>query len=201
MIKVITSFLIVCFGISAFSQQIHTISVNGFTFSPSLIVAKIGDQINFQAGSSHPVIQVSESTYLANGDTPLAGGFSFPTGTGNFTITNSSTIYYVCGIHGSEGMKGRILVEGFPNSNNADKYIGFDIFPNPVNKILYLINPEDQNPTSIRVYNSSGLKVYDAENEKQENLSFVDVKKLNKGMYIISVTYSEKTITRKFVKI
>jgi plastocyanin len=88
----------------------YTVTSSGFTFSPDNITVNVGDTVVFSIGSNHTVLEVSQATWNANGNTPLSGGFSLPAGGGTLVLTSVGTHYYVCGIHYSMGMKGTINV-------------------------------------------------------------------------------------------
>jgi len=52
------------------------------------------------------------------------------------------------------------------------------------------------------VFDISGKNVLKAEsNEAAENKTKIDVKGLRKGLYFVSVSYPDKTYTRKFLKL
>ncbi len=196
------SFIIFFAGISLYAQQTFTISTAGFTFSPSLINAKTGDKIEFSVGSMHPVIQVSEASFLSNSKEELSGGFSFPSGIGTITLSEPGVIYYVCENHVSSGMKGKIEVSQSTGISKESASPGFEIFPNPVDDYLNIINRGGSQPQKMNVFDISGKNVLKAEShETADNKTLVDVKGLRKGMYFVSVSYVDKTYTRKFLKL
>ncbi len=92
-------------------SQVHTISNDGFSFSPAELTITTGDTIQFTVGSQHPVQEVSKNTWEVNGTTPLSGGFSFPSGNGQITFSTPGIVYYVCTNHAAIGMKGKITIE------------------------------------------------------------------------------------------
>src|SRR5436190_2835959 len=86
---------------------------SGFTFSPSTITVNVGDTVSFSLASAHNVVEVSQATYIANSNSPLAGGFSTPFG-GGMVFTSALTLgthWFVCQPHASMGMKGKIIVQ------------------------------------------------------------------------------------------
>ena len=89
----------------------HTVTNSGLTFSPSTLTINVGDTVVWNIGSSHNVVEVSQSTWNSNGNTPLTGGFSTPFGGGTVVFSSTGTHYYVCSPHASSGMKGTITVE------------------------------------------------------------------------------------------
>ena len=92
---------------------IHTVTTPGFNFSPSTLNIALGDTVEFSIGTAHNVLEVSQATWNANGNTPLPGGFSLPFGGGTLMLQNSGTYYYVCEPHAGGGMKGTITVVDF----------------------------------------------------------------------------------------
>lgn len=93
------------------SATTHTITNSGLSFTPSTLTINVGDTVTWNIGGSHNVVEVSQSTWNSNGNTPLTGGFSTPFGGGTVVFTSTGTHYYVCSPHASSGMKGTITVE------------------------------------------------------------------------------------------
>lgn len=89
----------------------HTVTFSGLTFSPALLTITEGDTVVFVLSGIHDALQVSQSTWNANGTTPLGGGFSVPFGGGEVVPVGTGTKYYVCTNHAFSGMKGRIVVD------------------------------------------------------------------------------------------
>jgi plastocyanin len=81
-------------------------------FVPDAVDIAVGDSIEFTTGSSHDVVEVSKTTWDANGNTPLAGGFSVGFGaTKTVLFDKAGTYYFVCTPHAGMGMKGTITVK------------------------------------------------------------------------------------------
>src|SRR5688572_17842687 len=93
----LSSFLILATGLSGFCTT-WTVTNSKAVFTPSTLTIDIGDQINFDLGEFHDVLEVSATTWNANGTTPLAGGFSTPFGGGLVTASEleEGTHYFVC---------------------------------------------------------------------------------------------------------
>jgi len=106
---------------------------SGFTFSPSTITVNVGDTVSFSLASVHNVAEVSQATYLANGNTQLQGGFSTPFGGGLvFTATlTTGTHWYVCKPHASMGMKGKIIVQSATGIAENILSSRISVYPNP----------------------------------------------------------------------
>ncbi|MBL7916862.1 MAG: hypothetical protein JNM96_00600, partial [Bacteroidia bacterium] len=97
--KKIYSFLfaaLLCVGANATS---YTISVSGTSYSPNTLTVSIGDVVTIEASASHPLVQVDNTVWTANGTTSLSTGWGETTANHTFTITNTNTIYYVCKNH------------------------------------------------------------------------------------------------------
>jgi len=88
-----------------------TVTNQGFDFSPDSFDVRPGDTVTWTLENIHNVVEVTEATYNANGNTPKAGGFSLPFGGGSFTFNTAGTYFYVCSPHAFEGMRGKITVK------------------------------------------------------------------------------------------
>ena len=80
------------------------------TYNPATTNGTVGDTVIINASGNHPVVQVSQATWNANGNTALAGGFSVSSTAVTIKLTTAGTIYFVCNAHHSSGMKGQINV-------------------------------------------------------------------------------------------
>jgi plastocyanin len=169
------------------------VSIVGFAYDQPSLTVNVGDVVTIQAGALHPLIQVSQATWNANGSTPLPGGFSSTT---NFQLTITSamagtTIYYVCGNHVlSAGMKGQInvnLAAGI-NENRVRDY-NFTVFPSPVTAGSWLnMSVKKAGRVTVSVYDLNGRLVSNPVNMTMQagetNIPF-DVAGLQKGTYIL----------------
>lgn len=131
--------LLVCFSaLFLFTSAIAaTININivGFSYNPNDVTVNVGDVIIIQAEPFHPLVQVTQGTWNANGNTPMPGGFN-ETSTYTFTVDAAmagTSIFYVCGNHVLSGMKGRINVNVVAGiSENRLREFNFTVYPNPV---------------------------------------------------------------------
>lgn len=131
--------LLVCFSaLFLFTSAIAaTININivGFSYNPNDVTVNVGDVIIIQAEPFHPLVQVTQATWNANGNTPMPGGFN-ETSTYTFTVDAAmagTSIFYVCGNHVLSGMKGRINVNVVAGiSENRLREFIFTVYPNPV---------------------------------------------------------------------
>ena len=87
----------------------HTVTTSGLTFTPNDLTINLGDTVVFSLGPSHDAVEVSLATWNANGSSSN-GGFILPLGGGTVVLNNAQTYYYVCSVHASSGMKGKITV-------------------------------------------------------------------------------------------
>jgi len=196
-------FIAILFSVSIIqAQQTFTVTAVNNTFSPATIDAVVGDKVTFSVGSFHPVLQVSEASFNANQNTALPGGFSFPSGAGDFITSQAGTFYYICKNHIASGMKGKIIVSDPLSVENEIISNSFDIFPNPVENFINIKNPDNSSPRSVSLFDMSGKLIYFSESlDSENNKSTVSAAELRKGMYFITVVYAEKTYSRKFIKL
>ena len=129
--------LIVSNTLNVLAQTTVDVRSNGFDFSPDEIHIAPGDTIDFNIGSFHDAVEVSEETWNAN-DTTYNGGFRFPLGGGLLVLEELGTYYFVCTPHASLGMKGIIYVEepSLISSYIGDNDLQFRVFPNPASETI-----------------------------------------------------------------
>lgn len=135
--KFLLQLLFILFALESFATT-WTVTNSGITFTPSSLTISAGDSVLFSLMSSHNSLEVSESTWQANGTTALNGGFETPYGGGLLTPDQLSagTHYYVCAAHASLGMKGIITVQS-TTASPLNPYAGtVRIFPNPAENLL-----------------------------------------------------------------
>jgi len=121
-------------------------------FTPSALTITLGDSVQFALGSIHNAVEVSQTTWNANGTTALAGGFSVAFG-GGLVLPSHLPIgvhYYVCQAHASMGMKGTITV--VPCVSLALQFFtqGYYAGGGMMTQVLYNENVEN-NPASTNV--------------------------------------------------
>ncbi|PLX12090.1 MAG: hypothetical protein C0597_14020 [Marinilabiliales bacterium] len=193
--------LAVFFAKSSYSQTTHTININGFSFSPNNLTIEIGDQVSFNGSSDHPVLEVSQETWDANDDTPLSGGFSFPSGIGEITFSTEGVHYYICENHIGSGMKGKIsVVQTITDINIRGKEI-FKIYPNPLTTNYLTVElPDNTLKFSIAIYDLTGSMKLSSELTKNENRAIINASDLSPGAYIIQLISDSYTHTSRFIK-
>jgi plastocyanin len=182
----------------------HTITNSGYTFTPDYIEINPGDTVNFNLGSIHNAIEVSEATWNANGNTS-DGGFSLPLGGGTITLNTIGMHYYVCGPHASLGMKGRINVVS-PNDllsaiNDIEKVT---VFPNPASDFFtleYSLNAAG--PVSIKLIDITGREIAEILQAKQEEgyhqVTYSVNKVMNPGLYLIDILQGDRSSVHKLI--
>ena len=129
--KLYTSFILALLSTSMSFATMITITTSGFTFSPSMPSAVVGDSVTLLATTNHPFVEVADTTYANDGNFPLATGWGIKTSTYVFKITAATNIYFVCNKHHATfSMKGMIMVS--PSGiNNVVSTASFNVFPNP----------------------------------------------------------------------
>lgn len=179
-------------AISLNAQISHTITASGVEYLPDTITVNLGDTVKFDVGSSHPTTEVDLSTYNTNGNTPLPGGFSFPSGQGFFVTTSAGQMFYICDNHISQGMKGMIVV--IPNVGISEVHLGeHTLYPNPVEDELHL---DLEGPQHILIYSLDGKIVEEIENSE----TTINVAHLNPGTYILVIGEGQNIERIRFIK-
>lgn len=142
--KILFSAILFIFSLSASSTK-WTITNSGFTFSPATITITQGDSVLFTIASNHNVLEVSQTTWAANGVTPLSGGFNAPFGGGLILPAKLTpgTHFYVCELHASMGMKGQIIVNTTTGIASDTPAYSFSLYPNPTQEIINISAPAE----------------------------------------------------------
>ena len=205
-------FIALALMISIFASGASVTIINsGFTFSPNSVTINIGDTVKFQLASIHNALEVSETTWNANGNTPLPGGFNTPFGNSELTGLSAGVHYFVCSNHYAMGMKGKITVNS--TSGNADNKVEtrkFNIFPNPTKgKFTLQFNGPDgtagswtgSDPhTGIEIFNILGEKIADLSGLTSSSSNEIDLTSVPDGIYFIRLKDSKSTYTEKLIK-
>ncbi|HKK60539.1 MAG TPA: T9SS type A sorting domain-containing protein [Salinivirga sp.] len=173
----------------------HQINISGFSYSPDYLTVNVGDTVTISASATHPLVQVSSTTWYEEEETPLSGGFGPTTSDYTFEITSQDTIFYVCENHVGSGMKGKIAVSsttGVPPEPTFD----FTIYPNPAPRGYVTVSvphTEGQNKV-LQLYNAVGQLMH-AENFSSGKISINTG--LPAGAYFIIVRSEEFMRSRK----
>lgn len=182
----------------------YTVSISGFSYSPSTLNVTIGDVITIQASGNHPLAEVTQATWNANGNTPSGTGFGTKTSNYTFTVTTAGDIYYVCTAHAGSGMKGMITV-AITGINEQDMNASsINVFPNPAkDKFTVKFNSADNN-TTLKLYSICGQEIESLVFKKEtiSGVCTINVDLQNKvpaGVYFLQLTSSTKKVTRKVI--
>lgn len=122
---------------AAFSYYGHatiwTIANSGDVFSPANVTIATGDTVVFNITNNHDAVEVSQSTYAANGNTPLANGFTTPFGGGTILPAQlaAGQHWFVCTPHAVMGMKGIITVSAPTSITDVLAKTEINVSPNP----------------------------------------------------------------------
>ena len=182
-------------------STIWTINNSGLTFTPGTLTITVGDSVNFVVGSSHNPTEVSQTTWNANGNTPLPG-FTLPFG-GGMVLPSDLTVgthYYVCSNHAGSAMKGTIIVQNISGINSVVKS-SVSIYPNPSYGIFFL-NSNDvrfSKSISINVFNVLGEKIYFAENANGLSSTLLDLSNVTKGVYFVRINSGENNFSQRIM--
>jgi plastocyanin len=192
--KYLITLLFSCFYFYMSYATAISISISGFSYTPSSITVNVGDVVTIEASSFHPLIQVSQATWDANSSTQLQGGFN---STSNFELTITagmagSTIFYVCGNHVASGMKGQITVNVAAGiSENQSREFNMTVFPNPVSSNGWLnISTKKSGKINLTLYDLQGRIVNTLMNnylQAGEITMPFNAAHLQKGIYILQL--------------
>jgi plastocyanin len=182
----------------------HTITNVGFTFSPADLTIDLGDTVVFDLLSMHNAVEVSESTWNSDGNTPLPG-FSVGFGGGIVTGLEAGTHFYVCQPHAASGMKGKITVNAASGINDYESsHDRVIIYPNPVLNNLTIelkgTNSENSGQMHVRIFNILGEKVYEIQKADLLSAHAIDVSNLKKGDYILRIDDGTRVYSQLIVK-
>jgi len=184
-----------------------TITNSGFTFTPDSINISISDTVEFQIASMHNVVEVSQATWNANGNSPLPGGFTLPFGGGQLTGLTTGVHYYVCSPHASLGMKGRIFVNsGLGIHSIETNNWTISINPNPTNgKFSFsfqesVINGVTTEEKRVDIYNFLGEKIISQTNLHPQTVYELDLTPFADGIYFLSIISGIKNTTVRIIK-
>lgn len=181
-------------SIIGFSKT-FTITASGLSFSPSVITVSSTDTIVFAKMSGHNAVEVSKTTWDANGTTALNGGFSVPFGGGTVLAKDltAGTHYYVCTPHAGFGMKAQITVEtitGIAEETGANNVIAF---PNPTKNTVN-VNTSSLVGKAFSVSNQLGEAVINGTVNSENTL--IDLSALATGVYF----FKSEGATVKIIK-
>lgn len=187
--KKIYALLMIAVGlnITEVNSATWTVTNSGNSFTPSLITINLGDTVVFQIAGNHNVVEVTEATWNANGNTSN-GGFTLPFGGGTYVPNQVKTYYFVCQPHASMGMKGRIIVNSSTGLFNPLSVASeLKVYPNPM--IDHFTIETTQTAERLEMVDASGRVVY-AINHPELNRE-IEVSGLKSGSYALILVTGE----------
>jgi plastocyanin len=176
---------------------------SGFSYNPAIVTINVGDSVRFDGTASHPVLQVSATTWNNNGATALAGGFSFPSGKGIVGFPDAGTYYYVCTAHvASQGMKGKIVVNTVTSVNEHPSEDYFEVFPVPLygNQLSVYLSDDKKNLVSVDIFDLTGALRLKSLVSSSDGRYLIDCSALAKGAYIIRLQSGELSHVTKLIR-
>ncbi len=186
------------------SQTTYTVTNSGFTFSPDSISINVGDAIQWNQASTHPVTEVTPSAWSANQNTPQPGGFTASSGQ-TTTFTTAGVYYYVCNNHYPMGMKGRIFVNSVTSIKKAEKASipSVNLFPSTTNTSFNIsVSGELNRKVDVIIYDILGnivKKIYAQEINSGIPIE-IDVINLQQGNYFVKISGNNFSETKRFTK-
>ena len=159
----------------------------GFTFNPANLTIEAGDNVTFLIDESHNVVEVSQATWNANGNTALPGGFSLPFGGGELLPSQLpvGTHYYVCGPHAASGMKGIIIVGTTTSIDDNSGQIDISIFPNPAMDLVTLKSSNKLLGYQYFISDQYGRQMLTGKIDSEVEL--INISQFNAGIYLLQV--------------
>lgn len=189
--RLILSLLFISFGTAVFCTT-WTIVNSSFTFSPASITITHGDDVSFVLETVHNAVEVSQATWNANGNTPLAGGFSVVFGGGlvSSTLLTVGTHYYVCSPHASLGMKGIIIVNVATSVRETQQQMSISVYPNPAGDILSVKAADNMKSSPYFILDQSGRLIQSGNLNGGDNN--IEISRLARGIYFFRLPADRK---------
>ena len=184
--KILLLVLLLSAGMAGYSTT-WQITNSGFTFSPATVTIQPGDDVNFTLESMHNAVEVSSTTWNANGSTSN-NGFQVPYGGGSVAASKLTvgTHYYVCMPHASLGMKGKIIVGNSTAIVETKADQGVTLGSNPVRDVIQLtINESNLLGSDYRLFNQVGQLMMSA--KLSGIINQIAVNQLPAGVYFMQI--------------
>jgi plastocyanin len=164
-----------------------TVNSSGFTFSPSSVTIIVGDDVNFVLESIHNVVEVSQTTWNADGNTPLPGGFSLPLGGGLVTSSQLTvgTHWYVCSPHAFMGMKGIIIVTTSTGIKENKSQLSISLYPNPASDLITVKTTSGLLNFPYFITDGTGKQVLSGKITSE--ITNIEIGMLEKGIYLFQI--------------
>lgn len=198
---------ILLFSILAISMKAtsYTVTISGFAYSPATLTVSVGDIVTISASGTHPLAEVSQTTWNANGTATVSTGFGNKSSNYTFTITSATNIYYVCTNHVSMGMKGMITVSTVGVKEQNDLISNISMFPNPAkDKFSVKFNSTESGNVTAKLYSVCGQEVESLVANKEfgagvTTLNFDLQNNIPAGIYFVQLNYNSKKVIRKLI--
>jgi plastocyanin len=121
-------------GTTAHAQNVYSLVASDFQFDPLELSINTGDTVRVTLGPGHSFREVSQASWEMNVSSPGIGwefSASPELTMHDLVTTTPGTIYYVCVLHASMGMKGRIEVAEGTIGMAEDSRPAYRVHPNP----------------------------------------------------------------------
>lgn len=183
----------------------YTITTSGLSYSPSTLTVTVGDVVTISASGTHPLAEVSQATWNANGTATLSTGFGNKTSSYTFTITAATDIYYVCTNHVGSGMKGKIIVSTVGIKEQNESIANVSLFPNPAkDQFSVKFNSTENGNVTAKLYSICGQEIESLVVNKDFNagvttLNFDLQNRIPAGVYFVQLNYNSKKVTKKLI--
>lgn len=182
----------------------HTVTNSGNTFTPATLTIEVGEDVEFDLGSSHNAVEVIKETWDANGSTAKSGGFNIPYGGGEVVFSATGTYYFVCQPHAGLGMKMTIIVESGSTAlpSVSDNISTISVFSDQASEqitVSYTLNSSAF--VTIRLFNTVGVEVDNVLQESQSPGKYQNTYSLNRdltpGLYFVRISTENQSYTNK----
>lgn len=174
--------------------------INGsFVFNPDNITINSGDDVFFSLESIHNVVEVSQTSWNNNLNTPLPGGFSLPFGGGTVTASKLTvgTHWYVCSPHAFMGMKGVIIVSATTGINENQSQAGISVYPNPAIDLITIKTNSGLLNYPYIITDQAGRQVLSGKITNE--ITNIEIGTLEKGIYLFQIP-GQKRQSFKLIK-
>ncbi len=185
------------FGLTTSQAVTYEILIDGTSYTPDVVNAVVGDEIIINATPNHPVAEVEESTWDADGNTVWVDEFGSSASNVVFTVTTPGTIYYVCQNHVSCcSMKGLINVSLATGISDATSITSLKMYPTVVNDGAFSVtgNDGEMDGSTLEIYNIYGqlVKKFFVDGEHAEFRT-----ELSAGTYSCIIVQNNKAVLRE----
>lgn len=204
--KKIYSILLLSMTTLCMNATSYTITTVGFAYSTPTLNVSVGDIVTISASGTHPLAEVSQTTWNANGTATLSTGFGNKTSDYTFTITSTTSIYYVCVNHvSSMGMKGQINVSTVSINEQAEIFGNINIFPNPAKDNFSVnFNSLENGNVTVKLYSLCGQEIESLILNKEfySGINTLNLKLQNTitaGVYFVELNYNSKKVISKLM--